>query len=291
MWPMVKQPRPTPTVVRRRLSRAELRLSLSAPRPSDGFTSHRPRVRDIETHFRAAVTGAVSTPVVLIHGLAVSHRYLMPTALALTADHPVYVPDLPGFGLSGKPSEVYGPEKHARHLVALLERLRIGQVCLVGHSFGCEVVARLAARNPEVAKAMVLIGPSADPAARSYSGQVGRWLVDLFREDPQQARILVRDVRDAGVRRVLGTLRRSVHNAIESDLAVVRAPTLLLRGARDPIVPTAWLRQAAQICRGPTEIGEFSAAAHNVATTAGTDVGHRITRFLHDHESVPLKPR
>jgi pimeloyl-ACP methyl ester carboxylesterase len=271
--------------VRRRLSRAELRLSLSAPRPSDGFTSHRVRVRDIETHFRAA-TVAVNTPVVLVHGLAVSHRYLMPTAVALAANHPVYAPDLAGFGLSGKPTAVFGPDEHALHLVSLLKGLRLGPVCLVGHSFGCEVAARLAARHPAVVKAMVLIGPTSDPAARSYSGQIRRWLVDVAREDPQQGRILVRDVRDAGVRRVIGTLRHSVHNAIESDLATVRAPTLLLRGARDPIAPAIWLHRAAQICPGPTQIAEVPAAAHNVATTAGADVAYRITRFLHDHEST-----
>jgi pimeloyl-ACP methyl ester carboxylesterase len=234
----------------------------------------------IETHYRAAGTAASGTPVVLVHGLAVSHRYLMPTALPLATHHPVYVPDLVGFGLSGKPREVYGPAEHARHLAALLERLRLPPVCLVGHSFGCEVAARLAASHPDLVSALVLIGPTADPAARSYSGQVGRWLVDVFREDPQQARILARDVRDAGVRRVLATLRRSVNNEIESDLAVVRAPTLLLRGARDPVAPARWLREAAAYCGGPALIADLPVAAHNAATTAGADTARSISRFL-----------
>jgi pimeloyl-ACP methyl ester carboxylesterase len=34
------------------------------------------------------------------HGLAVSHRWLMPLAAELAGHHPVHVVDLPGFGLS-----------------------------------------------------------------------------------------------------------------------------------------------------------------------------------------------
>ena len=48
-------------------------------------------------------------PIVLVHGLAVSHRYLMPTAALLARRHPVGVPDLPGFGLSGDPRWPWTP--------------------------------------------------------------------------------------------------------------------------------------------------------------------------------------
>src|ERR1043166_2987823 len=35
---------------------------------------------------------------VLVHGLGVSGRYMLPTARRLVFEHPTYVPDLPGFG-------------------------------------------------------------------------------------------------------------------------------------------------------------------------------------------------
>jgi 2-hydroxy-6-oxonona-2,4-dienedioate hydrolase len=48
------------------------------------------------------------TPVVvLVHGSGLSGRYMIPTAERLAADYPVYVPDLPGFGDSDKPSRVF----------------------------------------------------------------------------------------------------------------------------------------------------------------------------------------
>ena len=44
-----------------------------------------------------------SLPVVLVHGLVVSSRYMMPLAELLSLHYRVYVPDLPGFGKSDKP--------------------------------------------------------------------------------------------------------------------------------------------------------------------------------------------
>lgn len=261
-----------------------VRPALAAPRARDGFRSHAEEVLGIRTHYRAA-TAAPGTPVVLLHGLAVSHRYLMPTAHALAAHHPVYVPDLPGFGLTGKPPAVYGPGRHARHVAALLGRLGLGAACVLGHSFGAEVAARLAAEHPDTVGALVLVGPTSDPAARSYRGQVGRWLADVGWEDPRQAVILARDVYDAGPARVLGTLRRSVHNAIERDLARVTVPTLLLRGRRDPVAPPRWLAEAARACGGPAVTATVG-GAHNAVTTAGPQVAARIVAFLREHGPV-----
>ncbi|GIJ46056.1 hypothetical protein Val02_29420 [Virgisporangium aliadipatigenens] len=294
------------------LTRDELRSATAAPRPRDGFVSRRVTVDGLATHVRVAA-GAGGTPVVLLHGLAVSHRYLMPTARALAARHPVLVPDLPGFGLSAGPPRVYGPNAHARHVAAMLDPPqtdaggllgggllggpadvggvasgRVGRrVCLVGHSFGAEVAARLAATRPDLVAALVLAGPTSDPAARTYRGQVGRWLLDLAREDPRQAAILARDVRDAGPRRILRTLRSSVRNAIEADLRAITAPVLLLRGGADPVAPRDWIARAAARCAGPVETAELAGAGHNALTTAGVEAADLISGFA---ATVPGSP-
>ncbi|MFL5665138.1 MAG: alpha/beta fold hydrolase, partial [Ktedonobacteraceae bacterium] len=44
--------------------------------------------------------------VVLVHGLSVSSGYMVPTAQYLAPYYRVYVPDLPGFGKSAKPSHI-----------------------------------------------------------------------------------------------------------------------------------------------------------------------------------------
>ncbi|SCG69867.1 alpha/beta fold hydrolase [Micromonospora halophytica] len=263
-----------------RFGAPELRLALAAPRPAAGLTSEWRLVDGLRAHTRrAADPGGDTPPVVLVHGLAVSHRYLTPLAVTLSATHPVYVPDLPGFGLTERPGRAYDARQHAAFLAAWLAAYRLPPVCLVGHSFGAEVAAALAARRPDAVRALVLAGPTSDPAARTRHGLFGRWLVDTVREAPLQAPILLRDVWDARPWRVYATLAHSVHNPIEEDLVRVTAPTLVVTGSRDPVVPPAWRSQVARLVPHARPLA-VPGAAHNVATTAPREVADAIRTLL-----------
>ncbi|MFI7540336.1 alpha/beta fold hydrolase [Actinoplanes sp. NPDC049599] len=228
-------------------------------------------------HVRSRDHAGAGWPWVLLHGLAVSHRYLMPTAAALH-DGPVLVPDLPGFGLSGKPSRAYDVGRHCAAVASWLDAEGIAGARVLANSFGCQVAVELAVRRPDLVSALVLVGPTVDPAAPSAAAQALRWVADLVWEDPRQARIVAGDVRDAGVRRVLATLRLSVRHRIDQRLPSVRAPVLFLRGQRDPIAPTRWIRQAAGLT-ADAACGVVPAAAHNAITTAGAVVARQAIAF------------
>jgi pimeloyl-ACP methyl ester carboxylesterase len=262
------------------MHRDEFRLALAAPAPAAGWESRWVPVAGVPTHYRVHV-GALppGVPVVLLHGLAVSHRYLMPTAHALADRHPVFVPDLPGFGLSGKPRMAYDVRRHAAHVAGWLGALGLPPVCVVGHSFGAEVAAALARSYPDTVAALVLAGPTADPAARTRRGQIGRWLADLVTEDPRQAAILARDVRDARPWRVWATLSHSVRNRVEDDIRRTTAPTLVLGGERDPVAPARWRVEAGRL-GPPAATVTVPRAGHNAATTAGRHVADAIAAFL-----------
>ena len=81
------------------------------------------------------------------------------------------------------------------------EATRLPPVVLLGNSFGCQVAVDLAVRYPDRVRALVLVGPTIDPAARTAFRQILRWLGDTALEDPLQLPILARDLRDAGPRR------------------------------------------------------------------------------------------
>ncbi|HST64088.1 MAG TPA: alpha/beta hydrolase [Mycobacteriales bacterium] len=192
------------------------RLATAAPEPYGGFRSGWTAVGGTRLHARTH--DGTGTRVVLVHGLAVSHRYLMPTAALLARRHPVAALDLPGFGLSDEPGRVLDTRELADALGGWLGATGGGPVVLLGNSYGCQVIVDLVVRRPDVAAAVVLAGPTVDPAARSATRQVLRWLADVPREPPTQGPILLRDARDAGARRLLGTLRHSVRDRIERKL-------------------------------------------------------------------------
>jgi pimeloyl-ACP methyl ester carboxylesterase len=261
-----------------RMSPAERRLTHSAPKPMAGFVSRRVPAAGLRLHVRTRVRpGETGRPWVLLHGLAVSHRYLMPTAAALTGG-PVYVPDLAGFGLSQKPRRVYDPAEHAAVIAAWLDVEGLTGANVIANSFGCQVAVELAISRPELTAALILVGPTADPQAATAGAQIGRWLRDLLVEDPAEASIIAADVSDAGIRRVVRTLRLCVRHHVEDRLPLVPAPTLMLRGEHDPIAPRAWIETAAALTPD-AEAGEVPRAAHNAVTTAGAEVAARASAF------------
>jgi pimeloyl-ACP methyl ester carboxylesterase len=160
----------------------------------------------------------------------------------------------------------------------LLDGLPERRVCVIGNSFGCQVAVDLAVRRPDLVASLVLVGPTADPAARTSLGQARRWAYDLVFEDKRQAAILATDVANAGIRRVIGTLRVSVRDRIDEKLTAISVPTLFLRGSRDRIVPERWLAEAA--ARTPAaRILTIPRAAHNAVTTAGAEVARAVAGF------------
>jgi pimeloyl-ACP methyl ester carboxylesterase len=94
-----------------------------------------------------------------------------------------------------------------------------------------------------------------------------------------QLPILVRDVRDAGLHRVVGALVHALRDPIEGKLPLVRVPVLVTRGSREPIVPAAWAATATQLL----SLGELAVVPgpHNANYGAADHLGALVVGFLH----------
>jgi pimeloyl-ACP methyl ester carboxylesterase len=115
------------------------------------------------------------SPVVLVHGLGLSGRYMLPTAELLARHFPVYLPDLPGFGDSDKPERALDVPELADALAAWLRAVGLGPAALLGNSFGCQIIADLAARHANLVERAVLQGPTTPADERSWLWQFMRW--------------------------------------------------------------------------------------------------------------------
>jgi pimeloyl-ACP methyl ester carboxylesterase len=191
-------------------------------------------------------------PVVLVHGLVISSRYMEPLALALSEDFDVHAPDLPGFGESAMRGGTLSVPDLADALRLWLGALGIGKAMFVGNSFGCQILADFAARYPESVDRLVLQGPTVDATARSLATQVCRdWRNGRLERTRSSAQIGRIDYAKAGLLRALATMRVLVRDRIEHKLSRIEAPTLVVAGSRDPVAPLAWASEvAARIPRG-----------------------------------------
>jgi 2-hydroxy-6-oxonona-2,4-dienedioate hydrolase len=187
-----------------------------------------------------------SRSVILVHGLIISSRYMVPSAEHLAALCDVYAIDLPGYGLSDKPACPLTLSDLADALSEWIKAEGLETVHLVANSFGCQILAELAVRHPEPIDRMVFQGPTIDQAARSLWRQVGRLIANSRQESPHLGRIMLTDYARAGLTRVIQTIKIALNDRIEDKLPHISAPTLVVRGEQDAIVPQQW---AEDVCR------------------------------------------
>jgi pimeloyl-ACP methyl ester carboxylesterase len=194
----------------------------------------------------SCVTGAHHgrPPVVLVHGLVISSRYMEPLAAALSPYLRVLAPDLPGFGESDKPRQAIGIGELADALGDWLQSLSIERAMLVGNSFGCQVLAEFAVRHPRMTDRLVLQGPTVDPEARNLLVQIWRDLKNGRREPGNVGRLARIDYAKARVATIVATMRFMMKDRIEGKLPTIPAPVLIVNGTRDPVVPLAWVERA-----------------------------------------------
>lgn len=216
--------------------------------PEEDFAHRWVRVNGLWMHTRvkedAAPPGAPA--LVLVHGLVVASRYMLPGAVRLARHFRVYVPELPGFGESDKPREVLDVAGLAEALAGWMEAAGLARALLLANSFGCQTLVELARRFPERVERMVLQGPTGDPATRSVFQQLVRWQVNSAREPAGMGRYILSDYRKAGLRRAWRTFRAQLADPVKEKLPQVQTPTLVLRGSRDAVVTQAWAEEVAR---------------------------------------------
>jgi pimeloyl-ACP methyl ester carboxylesterase len=211
------------------------------------------RTRRLETEkgpiwVRASSPATPSKPaVVLVHGVIVSSRYLMPLGDELAADFPVLVPDLPGYGLSDPPPSPPTLADLADAIAASARAAGHQRVALVGNSFGAQIAIEAALRHPDLVERLVLIDLTTEPTARSLPRQYLRWARCGVDEHLSILPVMARDLVDLGARQAIHLLRVMMRDRPEQKLPRVRQPTLVVRGGRDRLVSAAWARRTAEL--------------------------------------------
>ena len=105
-------------------------------------------------------------PLVLTHGAGWDHGQWAPQVPALGTEYQVIVWDVRGHGQSDLPPGPVDHDDFHRDLVALLDHLALPRAVLGGLSMGGHISLRTAARHPERAAALILVGP---PFTNSYN--------------------------------------------------------------------------------------------------------------------------
>ncbi|MEX3966622.1 alpha/beta fold hydrolase [Paraburkholderia sp. EG286B] len=221
-------------------------------------------------------------PVVLVHGLVVSSRYMEPLAYALKRDFDVFAPDLPGFGESplARARDALGIAQLAEALHLWLNACGMKRAMFVGNSFGCQVLADFAVRYPQAVDRLVLQAPTPDPGARSLPRQAWRDWVNGLRERPHTPAKAGRiDYAKAGLWRAFATMRMLVRESVDDRLPRIAAPALVVVGTRDPVAPLDWGAEAARKLQHG-RLMTIEGGTHTLNYAAPNAFAFAITPFL-----------
>lgn len=242
--------------------------------------SHFIKTGALRVHVRSA-SGPASgkPPLVLVHGLGVSSRYLVRLAEILAITRPVYAPDIPGFGRSEKPARVLDIHGQAEFLSEWMRVTGLDRAAFFGHSLGCQVVADLALHHPGRVSRVVLAAPTIDDSGRSVIRELLRLARDVPREPFSLVPIVAADYLRAGLGRALRTLRYALTDPLEAKLPGLSAPALVVRGERDPVVSERWAERVSRLLpEGRLEV--VPGAAHALQYSAPRELADVLIRFL-----------
>lgn len=238
----------------------------------DGLQQHTmPRAQRLPRLGLSYLEAGSGTAVLLLHGWAAFKEIWWGTLRALAPRYRGVALEWPGHGTSPALEQVRGLDDLVELAARACAELGLAQVVAVGHSLGGRVAALLALAHPDLVTRLVLVDAALDPA---YLAPFCRRMLEL--------RAVERSVRlsrrlSAALRRVVASvphehggglirplLRRIYFNgladpralhayvtalyaeSLDQRLSAIRQPTLVVTGARDPLVHPAQARRAAQ---------------------------------------------
>jgi pimeloyl-ACP methyl ester carboxylesterase len=194
-------------------------------------------------------------PLLILHGWGSSSDSWKDVQRVLASKgYQVIVPDLPGFGKSIPPEEVWGVGNYGHFVLKLMEKLELSQVSLLGHSFGGRVAIKFANQYPERLKALILC----DSAGIKQSANTKTSLVYLiartgniiFSKRPlRRFKVATQNlfytlIRNRDYAKANGIMREIIKKVLEEDLlpelSNIRTKTLLIWGERDKLVPVKY---------------------------------------------------
>ncbi|MBA3432242.1 MAG: alpha/beta fold hydrolase, partial [Actinobacteria bacterium] len=131
---------------------------------------------DVGGHATRVLDVGVGDPVVLLHGWGGRIESMAPVARCLEDSVRVLALDLPGFGESPAPTEVWGSPEYGVFVARLLRDRGIERAHMVGHSFGAKTALQIAASRPQLVDRLVIVGASGLRTAPSWRARAKRAL-------------------------------------------------------------------------------------------------------------------
>jgi len=236
----------------------------------------------------------VGHPLILLHGATDTHWLWQPHLPQLTKEYRVITPDSRGHGRTLNPSRQLSYPLLADDLVGLITGLHLKKPFLFGYSDGGQAVLDLGMRYPDLAGALVIGGAwyrfseeyraGISTAGFVHPGRVD-WVVYQHQAPPDwQGRLRAAhlDPDPDYPRTLLESLARlwwTPLNYTSEDFKKITAPTLIIQGEDDEMIPLSEAREMAALIPD-ADLVIIPGARHNDVLERGGIFLDHIRGFL-----------
>lgn len=199
------------------------------------------KLKDLNVYYE--LKGKRGKNIILLHGWGQNTKMMEYMADFLSAHFKVYSLDFPGFGLSDSPKQAWSNDDYVSMLYEFVEKKKINNPILIGHSFGCRVALGYAYKHP-VYK-MVLTGAAGikdrhnlNWYIRVYTYKLGKIILKPFKGLSEKLRSNAGSEDYKNASEVMkGTLVKCVNFDITPYLKDIKPETLLVFGEIDTATP------------------------------------------------------
>jgi len=206
------------------------------------------------------------------------------------------VPSLPGFPGGDRGHSVL--DSHLDWLLAvreILDKAGLSNADLAGSSVGASLAAEMAALWPDTVRKLALIAPfglfdetnpPTDLWAQRADAVPGLMCVNAenwtaLKSPPEGANSIEWPIEQVRANEAAARIFWPLGNTrLEKRLRLIRAPTLLLWGEQDRIMPRAYAEAFARGISGPTRTQVIAGAGHLAELDKPAEVAGAITGFL-----------
>ncbi|WP_439592598.1 alpha/beta fold hydrolase [Microbacterium sp.] len=253
-------------------------------RPASTLAEKWTRVDGVDVFYRESASPAPDARVLAhLHGFGLSGRYLLPTAEKLADEFHTLVPDLPGFGRSGKRKDMLDIPDLAHAAMDFFDDRGVDKVSLVGNSMGCPVILECAHHYPERVERAVLVSPAGGVFNRPLRRAMAQLAMDAPREPTRMARVAVPDYLRFGVPSTTRLFKALTQYPSLERLLALKIPTLVVLGEKDPLLPHAHrIDEIAGQTDSHVLVVLLEGAAHAINFSHPDQLAHVIRLFMDD---------
>ena len=260
---------------------------------ANNIQSKKMKVGELDIHY---LCGGQGDPLIVIHGGSEGAKAWAGNMVGLCENYTVYIPDLPGFGLSQPMKGDYYIPELIEFVNDFAHKLELKNFHLMGHSLGGGIALSYALKFPHRIKKLVLVSSLflgreialwirflANPTVCRFIGKATlaifkgiKWLVKALLV-PIEFVVPV-SATSVYLGSYITTLREQT-TVLAHRFAELMMPTLVIWGAKDPIVPVKQAYAAAELIPD-CQVKVFADCGHSVYRDRMSEFSRTLTGFL-----------